>query len=346
MIRCILLLAALGLCTAEALAQGPGGSAVATAPVAVSQATAGKLRLKPDLTLSRDIVSFGDLITGLSPRDAALPAFRAPPLGETGTIQVSRIVEAALKQGILRDPLDLDSQGVAQAVVTRAARRITGQDVEAAVKSALLERFGFDGRAFALILDGGAPSVVAEPELTGDMVALDLSYDARARRVTGRLAVPGSAAMRLKPVRVSGQLVETVEVVVPLRPIARGETLVAGDVTVERRPRDGQANDLVGEIEAALGKVAKRPLMAGAALRSGDIQREEIVGRGDIVTLVYEARGILISLRGRANEAGAMGDVIEITNPRSKRVLQGVVTGPGRVNVNPHGGGRIVAAAR
>lgn len=344
MIRSILLLAALGLCTAEALAQTPGNSAGATAPVTASHATAGKLRLKPDLTLSRDIVSFGDLIIGLSPQDAALPAFRAPPLGETGTIQVSRIVEAALKQGILRDPLDLDSQGVAQVVVTRAARRITGQDVEASVKAALLERFGFDGRAFALILDGGAPSVVAEPELTGDMVALDLSYDARARRVTGRLAVPGSASMRLKPVRISGQLVETIEVVVPLRPIARGETLVAGDVTLERRPRDGQANDLVGEIKAAIGKVAKRPLMAGAPLRSGDVQREEIVARGEIVTIVYEARGILLSLRGRANEAGAMGDTIAITNPQSKRVLQGTITGPGRVNVNPQGGGRVAAA--
>jgi flagella basal body P-ring formation protein FlgA len=343
MIRSILLIAALGLGAAAAQAQAPGpagGPAPATAP----QAAAVKLRLKPDLTLSRDIVSFGDLIAGLSPQDAGLPAFRAPALGETGTIQVSRIIDAAIKSGILREPHELDTQGVAQVVVTRAARRITGLDVEAAVKASLLERFGFDGRAFALILDGGAPSVVVEPELTGDLVALDLNYDARSRRVTGRLAVPGSAAMRLKPVRVSGQLVETVEVVVPLRPIARGETLAARDVTVERRPRDGQANDLLSEMKAAVGKVARRALMAGAVLRGSDVQREEIVGRGEIVTIVYEGRGIMISLRGRANEAGAMGDVIAVTNPQSKRVLQGTVTGPGRVNVSPMSGGHVAAA--
>ncbi len=46
--------------------------------------------------------------------------------------------------------------------------------------------------------------------------------------------------MRLKPLRISGQMVETVEVVVPKRAIARGETLNAGDVIVERRPRDGR----------------------------------------------------------------------------------------------------------
>jgi len=342
MIRSTLIIAALTALPALALAQAPapaGERAAAAVPV-----VAAKLKLKTDLTLSRDIVAFGDLIAGLSPQDAALPAFRAPALGETGTIQVARIVDAAVKHGILRDAQDLDSQGVAQVVVTRAARRITGLDVEAAVKSALLERFGFDGRAFALLLDGGAPSVVVEPELTGDLAALDLNYDARSRRVTGRLTMPGSAATRLKPVRVSGQLVETVEVVVPLRTIARGETLTASAVTIERRPRDVQFNDVLGEMKAAVGKVAKRTLVAGAVLRSGDVQREEVVGRGDIVTILYEARGISISLRGRANEAGAIGDSIAITNIQSKRVLQGTVTGPGRVNVSPHSSGQIAAA--
>ncbi|WP_186416642.1 flagellar basal body P-ring formation chaperone FlgA [Bosea sp. CS1GBMeth4] len=341
MIRSVLLIAAITALPAMAPAQtaAPAGERASAAVPA-----AAKLRLKSDLILARDIVSFGDLIAGLSPQDGALPAFRAPALGETGTIQVGRIVDAAVKQGILRDALELDSQGVAQVVVTRAARRITGLDVEAAVKSALLERFGFDGRAFALLLDGGAPSVVVEPELTGDLTALDLNYDARSRRVTGRLTMPGSAATRLKPVRVSGQLVETAEVVVPLRTIARGETLNAGDVTLERRPRDTQFNDALGETKAAIGKVAKRMLVAGSVLRSGDVQREEVVGRGEIVTIVYEARGVAISMRGRANEAGAIGDVISITNPQSKRVLQGTVTGPGRVNVSPQGGGLIAAA--
>lgn len=344
MMRSILLLAAFGLGAELAQAQAPAAQANGAAPATAPQVAAGKLRLRPDLTLTRDIVSFGDLIAGLSPQDGAMPAFRAPALGETGTIQVARIVEAALKNGILREALDLDSQGLAQVVVTRAARRITGQEIELTVKTALLERFGFDARAFALVFDGGAPSVAVEPELSGEMVALDLTYDARARRVIGRLAVPGSAATRLKPVRVSGLLVETVDVVVPLRPIARGETLTASDVLVERRPRDPGANDVLSEMRAAIGKVAKRSLLAGVALRGGDVQREEIVGRGEMVTLVYEARGVLISMRGRASEAGAMGDVITVTNPNSKRVLQGTVSGPGRISVSPPGGGHVAAA--
>ena len=150
--------------------------------------------------------------------------------------------------------------------------------------------------------------------------------------------------MRLKPLRISGQLVETVEVVVPKRAIARGETLTLADVTVERRPRDGQGIEILSDARAAIDKVARRALIAGAPLRSSDVQREEIVAKGDLVTIVYETPGLVITLRGRANEAGAMGDVISITNPQSKRVLQGKVAGPGRVSVQPSAAGRIASA--
>jgi len=319
-------------------------AAVAPAPAAAAPAQPQRLRLRPELNLARDLVTFGDLIPGLAGDAATTAAFRAPGLGETGTIQVARIVEAARAAGIVREASDLESQGFAQVVVTRAARRITAADIETAVRAGLQERFGVDARLFALAIDGGAPVVAVEPELTGDVGVVDLSFDARSRRVLARLSVPGSMAMRLKPLRISGQLVETVEVVVPKRAIARGETLTLADVTVERRPRDGQGTEILSDARSAIDKVARRALIAGAPLRASDIQREEIVAKGDLVTIVYESPGLIITLRGRANEAGAMGDVISITNPQSKRVLQGKVSGPGKVSVQPSAAGRIASA--
>lgn len=332
-----------------ALAASPQGQpapvAMASAVVApAAPALPSKLQLRPEISLARDLVTFGDLIPGLAGEAAATAAFRAPALGETGTIQVARIVEAARAAGIVREAGELYSQGFAQVVVTRAARRIAAMDLEAAVKTGLQERFGVDARIFALAIDGGAPSVAVEPELTGDVAVVDLSFDARSRRLQARLAVPGSTAMRLKPLRISGQLVETMEVVVPKRLITRGETLGKDDITVERRPRDGQGSEIIGDVRAAIDKVARRALLAGVPLRSSDVQREEIVAKGDLVTIVYEAPGLLITLRGRANEAGAMGDVVSVTNPQSKRVLQGKVSGPGRVSVQPSAAGRIASA--
>jgi flagella basal body P-ring formation protein FlgA len=58
------------------------------------------------------------------------------------------------------------------------------------------------------------------------------------------------------------------------------------------------------------------------------------VQRNEIVTVIYEVPGITLTVRGKANEGGAEGDVIEVLNVQSKRNVHGVVTGPGRVLVS------------
>lgn len=326
-----------------ALQQGRAASQPAAQVPALAPAER-KPVLRPELILTREIVTFGDLIEGLAAEPAAIPAFRAPALGETGTIQIARIVEAARAAGVIRSATDIVQPGIAQVVVTRAARRLTAADIETAIASALRDRYGVDARMFALLVDGGMPPIAVEPELTGALAVLDIGFDQRSRRVQARLAVPGSAAMRLKPLHLTGQLVETAEVVVPKRAIARGETIGTGDVMVERRPRDGLGSELLTDLRGAVDKVAKRALLPGAPLRGSDVQREEIVTKGDLVTIVYEAPGLVLSMRGRAGESGAMGDVVNVTNPQSKRVLQGTVSGPGRVSVRSNSAGRVASA--
>lgn len=344
MIRPIASLLALAFAASAAAAQ-PAPAPVTLASTAQEPAKPqARLQLRPEITLSTDLVRFGDLFVGLSGDLAGQAAFRAPALGETGTIQVSRIIQAARAAGVLPEAAEPRSDGFAQVVVTRAARRLMAADLEDAVKTGLQDRYGFDARPYGLSIDGGAPAIVVEPELTGDLAVQELSYDPRTRRLQARLAVPGSAAMRLKPVRISGQLVETVDVVVPRRSIARGETLTAADILVERRPRDGLPTELLADARAAIAKVAKRTLTPGMPLRAGDVQREEIVAKGDLVTIIYQSPGLLITMRGKAEEAGAMGDVISIVNLQSKRTLQGTVSGPGRVSVQTSSAGRVARA--
>ncbi|MGL4440139.1 MAG: flagellar basal body P-ring formation chaperone FlgA, partial [Bosea sp. (in: a-proteobacteria)] len=69
--------------------------------------------LRADITAARDILTLGDLVSGLPVGVASQPAFRAPALGETGTIQASRIVEAVQAQGVD----DVTDGGSAQVVV-------------------------------------------------------------------------------------------------------------------------------------------------------------------------------------------------------------------------------------
>lgn len=319
-----------------AAGQPVSAPAIAPAPRALPAASI----LKTDIAIAADIITFGDLVSGLDEANARLPAFRAPALGETGTIQLQRIVESARMNGVP----EFVTGNAAQVVVTRLARRINSGEIELALKKAIEDRHGVDARSLALIFDNGAPNLSVEPEIIQQLTVQDLSYDQRVRRVNAVLTLPGSAATRLKPVRVTGQFVETMEVVMPTRAITKGETLASSDVTLERRPREGLGAETLGDLQSAIGKVARRGVMPGQPLRGSDVQRQEIIARGDIVTMVFEAPGLIVSMRGKANEAGAVGDVIAVQNLQSKRVLQATITGAGRVTANSGSANRVAIA--
>jgi flagella basal body P-ring formation protein FlgA len=61
--------------------------------------------------------------------------------------------------------------------------------------------------------------------------------------------------------------------------------------------------------------------------------KPELVLKNDTVMLHYEVPGIVLAMRGKALESGAEGDVVSVLNVNSKRTIQGIVTGPGRVTV-------------
>ncbi len=296
-----------------------------TLPVLAVEAP--RLAIKGDITAERDVITLGDLVSGAPPALAQKALFRAPALGTSGTIQVRRIVEATAGLG-LDAP---ESGGRLQISVQRAARRIGAPEIEGAVKAVLAKQRGFDIGFVTIAFDGEAPVLTVPPDLASPVTAQEVTYDPRSRRVTA-LVVVGE---RQSSLRVAGSLVEMADVAVLTRAVARGETLNAADVAVERRPRDGLPADVAADPAAFLGQVAQKALGAGTALRAGELTRPDLVARGEAVTIVYETPGVALALRGQAREGGPLGAVIGVVNPVSKKVIQATVIGPGRVTVAP-----------
>ena len=85
--------------------------------------------------------------------------------------------------------------------------------------------------------------------------------------------------------------------------------------------------------EQAVGLAAKSALRSGQALRTDDLIKPQIVQRNEAVTITYEVPGIMLTVRGKALEAGALGDVVGVLNIQSNRTVQATVTGPGRVTI-------------
>jgi flagella basal body P-ring formation protein FlgA len=54
------------------------------------------------------------------------------------------------------------------------------------------------------------------------------------------------------------------------------------------------------------------------------------VRRSEMVAVTWTQNGLSLTLSGPAQKDGAVGDVIQVQNPSSKKMIDAVVTGPGR----------------
>jgi flagella basal body P-ring formation protein FlgA len=305
----------------------------ATALLALGTAAAApaqeRPRLKPQATVSGDIVRIGDLIehAGIV---AKVPIFRAPDLGSTGTVPAEAVVEAVRAHALI----GLDTSDISEVVVTRASRTIAARDIEDRVAQALSEQYALGPRKDIVVnFDRELRAIQLETTAKGEPRVGYLNYDARSGRFDVTLDMPTGATPR-GTLRLSGRAAATVEVVTLARPLERGELIKSADLLIERRPRAEIGRDVVTDREQAMGLAARNGLQAGRPLRVVDLMKPELVQRNETVMVVYEVPGIMLTVRGKAMEGGAEGDVISVLNEQSKRTVQGVVAGPGRIIVS------------
>lgn len=290
-------------------------------------AQAARPALRASVTVDSGIVRIGDLVENAGPV-ANVPIFRAPDLGTTGAVSTERVIEAIEPHQLI----DIDTRGLAEVVVTRASRAISPQEISDRIAQALSERYRLaDSRNLSLNFDLPMRTLQVEASATGPLQVLGLTYDERSGRFEATLELPSSRVLQRQPLRLTGVAIETVDAVGVNRPIERGAVLQASDLTVLRRPK-AQAGGLA-EMAATVGMAARRQLRPGQPISIADLMKPTIVQRNDTVTLVYSAPGLTLTLRGQAQDTGALGDTISVINPQTKRVVQGTISGPGRVTV-------------
>ncbi len=285
-------------------------------------------KLKAAATVTGGLVRIGDLVENAGAA-ADVPIFRSPDLGTTGTVSADAVVEAVRAHALH----GLDTAGLTEVSVTRAARTFKPEEIETAITRALAAKFTLGAaKDITLSLDSELHRLNMEPGAKGEPRVEHLTFDGRSGRFHARLTLPnGPTRFTL---RVAGRATATLEVATVAVPIARGTTLRDADILMVRRPRGELGRDFIADRDKAIGLAARTTLEPGRPLRAAELMKPLVVHRSEQVTLVYRIPGITLTVRGKATESGAIGDTISVLNEQSKRVIQGVVAGPGHVVVS------------
>jgi flagellar basal body P-ring formation protein FlgA len=303
-------------------------------------ASAAPPRLKELVTVTSELVRIGDLVENAGAA-ADIPVFRAPDLGQTGSVPVARIAEA------LRpfDVTGIEADGFSEVIVTRLSRAITAKEITDRIASAVSGRYGYgDAQNLAVMLDRDIRTLHVEALGSTELAVTRLSVEPRSGRFDIGFEIPGSAVARRLPLRFIGTVTETVETATLTRALRAGEVIKASDVSVERRPKAEVGSDAM-TAEQAVGLSVKNALRSGVALRADNLTRPQVVQRNESVTLFYQVPGISLTVRGKALEAGAMGDIVGVLNIQSNRTIQATVIAPGRVSIAATGPLIATAAA-
>jgi flagella basal body P-ring formation protein FlgA len=307
-------------------------TALAALALLATSAQADTPRLKELVAVSSEIVRIGDLVENAGAL-ADVPVFRAPDLGQTGAVPVARIADALRPY----DVTGIDTGGLSEVVVTRLSRPLTAKTITERIARAIAGQHGFgEAQNLSVALDRDVRVLHVEPNVDGDLLVSRMSVDRRNGRFDISFELPGSTLPRRANLRFIGTVTETIAAATLTRSLRSGDVIKASDVTIERHPKNELRGDSISP-EQAVGMAIKTPLRSGQALRLDDLTKPHIVQRNEAVTITYQVPGISLTVRGKATEAGALGDVVGVLNIQSNRTVQATVIGPGHVAISASG---------
>lgn len=294
------------------------------------------LKLKTNIEVQKDVVTLGDIFENMS-RYRSEAIFKSPALGRQGTVRIERLIEAAERYDFTFDtPLDLK-----KIKISRPARKIKAETIKAMILEKIQKENEYTKSTNLNHFKETKTKLTFNPPLKAIMVPLDFSGELKFKNFTYNkfrgtfqaVIQPREANKRNFLEKLNGKTQTVVVHAVIKRGIKKGETIHASDVELaEFSPRRVPRNAIQTK-KQLIGMIASKRLRAGSIIRSTDIEIRKIIKKDQLVTLVLQKPGLSLKTQGKAVTSASLNETITVMNIQSKRVIHGVVKGPGLVMV-------------
>ncbi|MEE9317669.1 MAG: flagellar basal body P-ring formation chaperone FlgA [Rhodospirillales bacterium] len=305
---------------------------IPTTPLAGEKTPAGNLAgnnarviLRDSATVNSKLVRIGDLFTNTGNKADIAVAY-APVAGKKAFFDANWLYRVARAYDLKWRPLGLQDQ----VVVERDSQIISRDEIEDHIRAALIDR-GVDptmtvelsNRMLRLYIPGDASARIGVE---------DVAYEPRTGRFTAILIAPEGQPGATRT-RVTGRLLKITDIPVLSRRILANELITKRDIKWIRVHSNRLRTGIVVDASELIGKAAKRGLRPGLPVRANDIQRQILVPKGSLVTIVLKAKKMILTAQGKALEDGSDGDTVRILNTQSNKVIEAEVTGAAKVAV-------------
>jgi flagella basal body P-ring formation protein FlgA len=294
-------------------------AALSLAPAAVAAPA-----LRAAVTVQAAVVTVGDMFD-----DAGLLAekglFRAPAPGTTGNVSLTDIRAAAARVGLT----DFDAEGLASVQVVRAGVAVDGAMLSGLIADDLRERgILAEGATAETHFSQTLPALTAAAT-PHPVKLLTLRYMPGSDSFTARFAIAGLQ----QPLDVAGRIDLMIEVPHLAASLAAGTVLSASDIEMRKVPLKFAESSGYLDTAQIIGKALQHPSRAGMMLKASDVAEPEVIARNQPVTVYFRQGAMTLTVKGKALNDAALGQPVSVLNALSKKVITGVATAGGSVEV-------------
>lgn len=290
------------------------------------------LKLKKDIEVHDNIVTLGDIFDNMSRyRNEAI--FKSPDLGRQGTVRIERLIEAAERYNFtFETPLSLK-----KIKISRPARTIKSKIIETLLKERIkTQNKNNSSKSLSkdaqlkLTFETAIEELMVPISYSGKMKITKLNYN-KSYGTFEAVIQPIEAKNSNYAKRITGKTQLVILQPVLKRSIKKGDRINASDITLEEfTPRRIPRNAIKNKTEI-IGMVASKQIRAGSFVRASDIETLKIIKKDQLVTLILQKPGMSLKTQGKALDGASLNETISIMNIHSKRIVHGIVKGPGLV---------------
>jgi len=124
------------------------------------------------------------------------------------------------------------------------------------------------------------------------------------------------------------------DVVVASKPLSANKVITSGDVQLKSRDIASLRQGYMSNLKDVIGQELKTPIAMGTVIKPMRIRPQKVVSRGEHVMLLALAGQMEVRMSGTALSDASIGQRVRVKNSSSKRIIEGVVEGPGIVKVS------------
>jgi flagella basal body P-ring formation protein FlgA len=290
--------------------------------VGTKQALAATLRAESIIT--GDYIKLGDIFTGAKNAEYILGP--APMPGKDMVLNARTLYKIAAALDVDWSP----SSSAEQIVLKREASIIPETEINTALEEKVKESGVTDKFSVHFINAPGDIVLPADAEVTLEVTAFN--FDAQKDNFNAVVVAP-SAENPLKRISVSGRIERLIAVPVLKNSLKNGDIIGAMDIDYIDLPKNRIANGVAMDEKDLVNMTPRRMVHGGKPVIVNELEHPKMVDRGDAVTLIFETGPMILTVKGKSMQAGALGDTVRVSNADSNKNLQGVVTAHREVTI-------------